>query len=67
MVETHQSEKKTPVTILQTNIEGRIFQFVVESESIIDHCCVALNQFLDHVNEIKKKLEEKSQEENKNE
>jgi mevalonate kinase len=67
MVESIQSEKKTPVTIFQTNIEGKIFQFVVESESVIEHCFMALNQFIDHVNEIKKKIEEKSQEEKKNE
>lgn len=65
MVEVHQTEKKTPLTILETKIENKLMQFVVESDTSLEFCLSGLDEFVKHISEIKKNLEEKANEEQK--
>lgn len=59
MVEIKQAEKKTPITVLETKVDDKTYQFVAESDSSYDNCLNALSQFTDYVRQMKEKDEEK--------
>ena len=57
MVTAHSVEKKTPMTILESKVENKSYQYIMESDSPLEDCIIALDQIRDHMIEIKNKLE----------
>ncbi len=65
MVTAQHVEKKIPLTILETKCDNKTMQFVVESDTPLETCLQALNEFINYVNEMKYQLEQKQVEESK--
>lgn len=59
MVDVKQSEKKIPVTILETKIADKTFQFITEIDSSVDNCILALNEFTNYAKDMNEKYKEK--------
>ena len=66
MAQVHQVERKVPCTVVEAKIENKSYQYVVESDSSLDHCIEALNEIKDHLIKLKKEMEEKEKLESKN-
>jgi hypothetical protein len=65
MVTMAQVERKIPLTVLESKIGELSYQLVVQSEATLESCLEALEQFKDHLIDLKKKAEDaqKTQEE----